>query len=335
MTWELIEPTAGDMIRVKSGQLWHYGIYASDGEVIQFGPTPTPENILDRGNVAVIATDIDAFLLGGFLEVAVPDKKEAKTRRKPQQVLETARSRLGQTGYHILHNNCEHFAYECMFGRHTCEQVDKVREAFRNFPVLEVYVTRIPEDCKIKKVKPKTRQKEIEACTHDRVKQEKYGVWKLLSYGVNRSFGKKLEDLSLEKQENGQWTCPDFQFSLSHSSGMAAVALSRKPVGVDVEAIDRFRVNGLQNKILSQEELEAFGKVESSAQAEFLAEKWTQKESRFKCQGGINFHPARVDTQNTRVTRLEAEGKTFFLAVASEDLPRLRIHQVVFADLEK
>ena len=40
MKWELSEPCAGDMIRAKVGPLYHYGIYVSDSEVIQFGYSP-------------------------------------------------------------------------------------------------------------------------------------------------------------------------------------------------------------------------------------------------------------------------------------------------------
>ena len=41
MKWSLISPTPGDMIRVKTGSLYHYGVYVSDDEVIQFGLAPS------------------------------------------------------------------------------------------------------------------------------------------------------------------------------------------------------------------------------------------------------------------------------------------------------
>lgn len=49
MKWQLKEPTFGDIIRVKSGSIYHYGIYASDSEVIQFGLSPNhTDRVADR-----------------------------------------------------------------------------------------------------------------------------------------------------------------------------------------------------------------------------------------------------------------------------------------------
>ena len=37
MKWQLTQPVAGDMIRVKLGSIYHYGVFVSEEEVIQFG----------------------------------------------------------------------------------------------------------------------------------------------------------------------------------------------------------------------------------------------------------------------------------------------------------
>ena len=44
-----------------------------------------------------------------------------------------ARSRLGEGGYNILHNNCEHFVNECVFGIKKSEQEEEVRRKWRLF----------------------------------------------------------------------------------------------------------------------------------------------------------------------------------------------------------
>lgn len=131
MRWLLSDPQYGDMIRVKSGTIYHYGIYVSDAEVIQFGLAPAARPALKDSEVEVLATDIDTFLGGQFLEVAEFDRKERKANRAPDEVVSVARDRLGERGYHILYNNCEHFAHECVSGKHYSEQVDGVRDLFR------------------------------------------------------------------------------------------------------------------------------------------------------------------------------------------------------------
>ncbi len=333
MNWSLTQPQFGDMIRVKCGNIWHYGIYVSDEEVIQFGPPPVPGRIPEGKDIAVMAADVDSFLCGGFLEVAQPDRKEKKRRYPASRTVALARESLGKTGYHILYNNCEHFAYMCMFGEPACQQVDAVRSFFRNFPVLEVYTVPIPEDVVPETVYPAQRQQEISACSHRRVQAEKYGVWKLLAFAAGRTFGKKMEELSFQKLESGKWICQNFCFSLSHCSGLGAVAVSRKPVGVDVEWVDRLRNKGLADKILSPEEREIYGRLAEDRKARWLTEKWTQKESAFKRRGGIGFSPAKVDTAGTVSLHLQKEGREYVLSVAGEDLQRLRLHALSWEEI--
>ena len=59
MKWILGEPKSGDMIRVKSGTVYHYGVYVSDDEVIQFGLAPAARPALKDSEVEVLSTDID------------------------------------------------------------------------------------------------------------------------------------------------------------------------------------------------------------------------------------------------------------------------------------
>ena len=131
MKWILGEPQSGDMIRVKAGTIHHYGVFVSDSEVIQFGLAPNARPGLKDSDIEVLATDIDTFLAGQFLEVAEFDRKEKKTHPTPEEAVAKARARMGEKGYHILYNNCEHFAYECVSGKHYSEQVDGVREMFK------------------------------------------------------------------------------------------------------------------------------------------------------------------------------------------------------------
>ena len=105
MKWELVEPKLGDIIRVRLGDLYHFGIFVSEDEVIQFGLAPGVRAIPDT-EVEVCTSDIDAFLAGGFLEVGVPDKQEKKKRIPAKRTVEIAREHLGERGYNILFNNC-------------------------------------------------------------------------------------------------------------------------------------------------------------------------------------------------------------------------------------
>ena len=131
MKWAPEKAKAGDMVRIPIGQFYHIGIFVSEDEVIQFGLPPIPENLSAADEIKVIATDIDVFSCGKIVEVAKLDFKEKLKRFKPQKTVELARSRIGETGYNIIHNNCEHFAYECVFGEKYCSQEDELRQKWR------------------------------------------------------------------------------------------------------------------------------------------------------------------------------------------------------------
>lgn len=128
MKWWPEECKTGDMIRVKIGSVYHFGIFVSEDEVIQFGLPPTDlRERAEAADVTVCATDIAAFACGNIVETAQFDRKEKKKRRSPEQTVAAARGRLGEGGYDILSNNCEHFANECVFGEKRSEQEEKVR----------------------------------------------------------------------------------------------------------------------------------------------------------------------------------------------------------------
>jgi len=51
--------------------------------------------------------------------------------RSAKEIIRIARLRIGEGGYDILHNNCEHFVNDCAFGRSSSRFVDDVRQKLR------------------------------------------------------------------------------------------------------------------------------------------------------------------------------------------------------------
>ncbi|MBQ7340930.1 MAG: lecithin retinol acyltransferase family protein [Oscillospiraceae bacterium] len=129
MQWVEKTPVYGDLIRTKVRFYHHYGIFVSEEQVIQFGLPDDPMRQAEQ--IKVLSSDIAAFLQGGEVEVAVPESNERKRMRKPEEIVSMAQSRLGEGGYDILHNNCEHFVNDCAFGQHTSTFLQDVRAKIR------------------------------------------------------------------------------------------------------------------------------------------------------------------------------------------------------------
>lgn len=125
--WVQKMPQKGDHIRVQrmNGVYAHHGIYVSDEEVIHF-TGKDDDSILDWSKPEVIQTDLAYFLKGGTLEVKEYTDEEFADLYSPEQIVTYARACLGDKGYNLIFNNCEHFANVCTLGRFRSHQVEKV-----------------------------------------------------------------------------------------------------------------------------------------------------------------------------------------------------------------
>jgi len=103
----------GDHIFVHRLGYTHHGIEAGDGTVIHY----TGE-IGRKTNAEICRTPIDEFANGCDVQARIYGKCD-----EPDRVIERASGRLGEASYHLVFNNCEHFATWCKTGRHQSEQV--------------------------------------------------------------------------------------------------------------------------------------------------------------------------------------------------------------------
>lgn len=127
MQWQQDTPKPGAPVRVRVSFYYHYGIFVGEDSVIQFGLPDGPTR--PAAEIRVLSTDVYTFLQGGTLEVGIPDREERKKLRS--DVIAVAQSRIGQGGYDLLHNNCEHFMYECLFGQPDSPTISSLRARIR------------------------------------------------------------------------------------------------------------------------------------------------------------------------------------------------------------
>ena len=124
--WSVREIRPGDILRVNTGRYYHFGIYIGDETVIHFA-RPDPHTLTDASKAVVRKDSLDRFSMGKSLEVRDYSLKEKLKKNAPRKVIETAVSQLGQAGYDIIYNNCEHFVNKCVFGVGYSTQIDKMR----------------------------------------------------------------------------------------------------------------------------------------------------------------------------------------------------------------
>jgi hypothetical protein len=92
----------------------HHGVDCGDGTVIHFTGEPGQQKI----NASIARTPLNDFLGGGE-----PKVRRYGKRDDADTTITRAESALGDSGYHLVMNNCEHFATWCCTGRKASEQV--------------------------------------------------------------------------------------------------------------------------------------------------------------------------------------------------------------------
>lgn len=120
------EPAPGaHLVTPRIGYI-HHGIYVGDGKVVHCGAV---SRFLPRGPVEEVS------LLGFSRGRPVAVRGGSPAKFSASEVVVRARSRLGETQYRMLTNNCEHFCEWCLRGEHRSYQVERL---MRWIPTLRV-----------------------------------------------------------------------------------------------------------------------------------------------------------------------------------------------------
>lgn len=101
----------GTHIMVRRSGYTHHGIYIGNNEVIEYGGFSKPGK---KDKVRLVS-------LEKFCDGCTPFEYEYSelltgTRYSKYEIVERAKSRLGEDGYNLIFNNCEHFANWCTHG---------------------------------------------------------------------------------------------------------------------------------------------------------------------------------------------------------------------------
>jgi len=321
MNWKPENCVFGDIIRVKSGPLYHYGIFVSENEVIQFGHSPfyyTGEH--KNEEKIVLSTDIDVFSDGAIVEKGVPDRKEKKQMKTPDEIVSRARAELGNGGYNILHNNCEHFVNRCAFGVSFSAQEREVREKWRKRPRFDVFIT-TEKDTEKTGYFPAERLKEIDRVTDARLKTNRITSWNLLCFAIKSSYGINPEEVKFKKFPNGKWVADGLCFAITHTNGAVAVVVSDSPCGIDAENIGSF-----YKRCEDKNFAESFARRINcdSTEPDDLLKCWTAKESLYKQSDNDVFMPSEVEVTDGSVGYIEQSGVLFAYSGKSRDLAVFR-----------
>lgn len=113
------EPPLGAHLVTDRALYRHHGIYVGAGRVIHYGGFAAG---LRRRPVEDVP--LEQFGRGRGIRI-----RGGVALFGREQIVERARSRLGESDYRLLSNNCEHFSEWCLHGRSRSHQVEALRGA--------------------------------------------------------------------------------------------------------------------------------------------------------------------------------------------------------------
>ena len=306
MIFKDLAPSYGDILRIKLCEIYHFGIFVDDKTVVQFGLPPI--STFARKNVKVLSTTLNDFSCGFPVQVAVFSSEELSRLNSPEIRVKKALARLGEGGYNILHNNCEHFVMECAFNVHYSLQEEGLCTRWQNRPILNVYFSNVlnfDEDY-LANLYPQSRQCEIKETKNSALKQQKLSTWNLLKVGINHTYNRDITSYTFSKSPYGKWSTKDFYFSLSHTDDFAVCVISNQQIGVDLGQFSTFK-----NQWSSKDKLFRFeGKItgENNNLSDLdLFKLWLKKESQFKMGDYQIFSPQKLLLDTGNFTTLKVD----------------------------
>lgn len=117
----------GDHLYIDCGSHYHHGIYYGNDKVAHYIGT--------KDGTKISITSLRRFSSRRKIRI-----KKHKKCYPSKRVVGRAKKRLGEKKYHLIFNNCEHFATWCKTGRHKSKQVDDLRESSKK--LIEDYIRR-------------------------------------------------------------------------------------------------------------------------------------------------------------------------------------------------
>lgn len=159
----------GDVIYVQRTGYKHFGIYVGDNEVIHYTKVKGSccDGIIQKTSIEEFLGNDKEYTICKFDKDLLDHLKDTFTdfvnplslinptrlyRRmgkrifsditiySPEETVKRAQSHIGEQGYNLLTNNCEHFSIWCKTGKKDSEQIDVLLDILPGGDVIRIFV---------------------------------------------------------------------------------------------------------------------------------------------------------------------------------------------------
>lgn len=122
----------GSHLKVARSGYTHHGIYIGNGQVIHY------EGFCEAFKYAPITCVSLLEFQGVAKQIQLVSYHRDELLYSPDEIVQRAKSRLGENRYSLLNNNCEHFASWCITGKSVSKQVNLVKRTLIGFATIGI-----------------------------------------------------------------------------------------------------------------------------------------------------------------------------------------------------
>lgn len=193
---------------------------------------------------------------------------------------------------------------------------------------LNVYIKEIDNSLEITPLHSTERNDYISSISNRQKKSESYSAWLLLEEVISDFLKLNIDNIKFFER-SGKWSCEEFHFSLAHTSGAVAVAISDKACGIDIENLDKFKHRHLdaEYSIKLAEKVCSKNEINRISCAEEFISIWTEKEAIFKMLFPTSPSLRMIEISEYLFdTRIINFGEQYVLSVCGENLDCLKVN---------
>ncbi len=141
---------------------------------------------------------------------------------------------------------------------------------------------------KYKKVFNSYYLNKLQKCNSKKTRQQVLSAALLLSYITEKYLDISLQKMKISLNKHGKPFFVNYSnifFNISHSGKWVACAISKYPVGVDIQKIRKLNLMKLANRFFSQSEVSKIHELKSDLISDYFYSLWVLKESYLKATG--------------------------------------------------
>lgn len=167
--------------------------------------------------------------------------------------------------------------------------------------------------------------KRVNEYKSDETKSRTYATYLMLKFLAEKCFKQDIDKLQIVRDETGKprLVNNEFYFNISHSNNLVAVAVDKRPLGIDVQVVSPYDEKIAQR--FFPKKINKINKQKEKNKNNYFTMCWTDFESELKLFGSIEkMQENRKKVSKSPFKIKDLENNIYYLTIATIKLPFIK-----------